>query len=458
MIAVFVSFSCLMHSVCVKVISVATPNLCDWGMVDCTLLDLSQINEETRYTIIDFVYNNKGVKPRDLGVTGAYLRMLRNRQVRVSDNILCAALKFITEDELKLLLKGIIPEARATFNDIVRVVATARVDATAREFLLSLIKEYLGDYIGTLQQVWHVTDRDVEDFVKAKKLRGLREKTINDEVRYIRRALAELNWDLTPDGLREYLAELAEEGEQYVLKHTTYSLKSFLKAVLKPRDPFLFSILYNSFTTIHVKNRNKVKLPTIDQLRQIWQGLPSIESKLYFTILAECGLRPSEPFLASIDDVDLEHGVIHIGKITETKRAFIAFLRPEVIEWIKREYLPVRESLIRAKLDVLKAGSLGMSPDIEEWARRFIPFNRERLRREIKNTAKQVLGRSFELYELRKLFATYMISQGVPETIVNTLQGRSPPSEFRILIEHYWSPRHEELRGWYLKYAPRVCC
>jgi integrase len=427
-------------------------------MVDCTLLNLNQINEEARYTIIDFVYNNKGIKPRDLGVTGAYLRMLRNRQVRVSDNILCVALKFITEDELRLLLKGIIPEARATFNDIVRVVATARVDATAREFLLSLIKEYLGDYISTLQQVWHVTDKDLEDFIKAKRLKGLREKTINDEVRYIRRALAELNWDLTPDGLREYLAELAEEGEQYILKHTTYSLKALLKEVLKPRDPFLFSLLYNSFTTIHVKNRNKVKLPTIEQLRQIWQQLPTTESRLYFTILSECGLRPSEPFLVSIDDVDLEHGVIHIGKITETKRAFIAFLRPEVIEWMKREYLPVRESLIRAKLDVLKAGSLGMSPDIEEWARRFIPFNRERLRREIKNTAKQVLGRSFELYELRKFFATFMISRGVPETIVNTLQGRAPPSEFRILTEHYWSPRHEELRSWYLRYAPHVCC
>ena len=30
--------------------------------------------------------------------------------------------------------------------------------------------------------------------------------------------------------------------------------------------------------------------------------------------------------------------------------------------------------------------------------------------------------------------------------------------EFRILVEHYWSPRHEELRGWYIKFAPRVCC
>ncbi len=44
------------------------------------------------------------------------------------------------------------------------------------------------------------------------------------------------------------------------------------------------------------------------------------------------------------------------------------------------------------------------------------------LRREIKKTARQVLNRNFELYELRKFFATWMISRGVPESIVNTLQ------------------------------------
>ncbi|PLC69028.1 hypothetical protein B7L70_00235 [Vulcanisaeta sp. EB80] len=281
---------------------------------------------------------------------------------------------------------------------------------------------------------------------------------MRDEVRYIRRALAELNWVLTPDGIREYLAELAEEGETHVIRHTTASLKSFLKEVLKPRDPLLYSLLYSSFTVVRPKNHNKVRLPTIDQLRQIWQQLPTIESRLYFTILAECGLRPSEPFLVGIDDVDLEHGVIHISKVTETKRAFIAFLRPEVIDWIKREYLPVRESLVKAKLGIVKADYLGVKPNVEDWASRFIPFDRDRLRKEIKDTARQVLGREFELYELRKFFATHMISQGVPESIVNTLQGRAPPSEFRVLIEHYWSPRHEELRQWYIKFAPRVCC
>ena len=427
-------------------------------MVDCNLLDLGQINEEQRRAIIEFVRERKGVRPRDLGVTDAYLRMVRLGKARAGDGLLCQALRYITEDELKLLLKGIIPEARASLGDVVRVVATARVDPRVREFLLGLIKEYLGEYIGSLQQTWHVTEKDVEDFIKAKRLKGRSEKTIRDEVRYIRRALAWLDWVLTPDGIREYLSELAGEGEAHVIGHTTASLKSFLKEVLKPRDPGLFALLYSSFTVVRPKNHNRVRLPTIDQLRQIWQQLPTIEARLYFTILAECGLRPSEPFLVSIDDVDLEHGVIHIGKVTGTKRAFIAFLRPEVIEWVKREYLPVRESLVKAKLGIVKADYLGVNPNPEEWVKRLIPFDRDRLRKEIKDVARQVLGRDFELYELRKFFATYLISQGVPESIVNTLQGRAPPSEFRVLIEHYWSPRHEELRGWYLRFAPRVCC
>jgi integrase len=427
-------------------------------MVDCNLLDLAQINEEQRRSIIEFVRERKGVRPKDLGVTDAYLRMVRSGKARAGDGLLCQALKYITEDELKLLLKGIVPEARASLNDAVRVIATARVDPEFREFLLGLIKEYLGDYITTLQQTWHVGEKDIEDFVRAKRLKGLTDKTIRDEARYIREALAELDWNLTPDNLREYLAGLAEEGEEYVLKHTTYSLKSFLKTVLKPKDPGLFALLYNSFTVVKPRSHNKVKLPTIDQLRRIWQSLPTIETKFYFGLLAETGLRPGEPFLLTIDDLDLEHGVIHIGKVTETKRAFIAFLRPEFLEWVKTNYLPRRESFVKSFIERMGKDYLGVGVNAEEWARRLIPYDQGRLRREIKDTARQVLGRDFELYELRKFFATHMISQGVPESIVNTLQGRAPPSEFRILIEHYWSPRHEELRKWYLQYAPKVCC
>jgi integrase len=427
-------------------------------VVDCELININNISNEERVKIINYVMENKGIRARDLGVTINLISMVRSGRRRVTEDLLCRALRFLSTEELARLL-GQIPELEpATVNDIVRVVARARADANFRELLLGYLDRYLGEYVRSMGTRWVVTEQDIDEFVKAKRLRGLSEKTIRDEVHYIRLALSELNWILEPDGIREYLAELVNDGERYVARHVAVSLKSLLKTVLKPRDPALYRLLYESFTVYRPKTNNHVKLPTIEQLRHVWQQLPSIEAKFYFTVLAECGLRPSEPFLVSIDDLDLEHGVIRIGKVTETKRSFVAFLRPEVVDWVRESYLPAREALIKAKLDIVKADYLGVNANAEDWARRLIPFDRDRLRREIKDTARQVLGREFELYELRKFFATWMVSQGVPESIVNTLQGRAPPSEFRILIEHYWSPRHEELRQWYLRHAPRVCC
>jgi len=49
-----------------------------------------------------------------------------------------------------------------------------------------------------------------------------------------------------------------------------------------------------------------------------------------------------------------------------------------------------------------------------------------------------------------------MISQGVSESIVNTLQGTA--ERVQGLGWAYCSPRHEELRQWYIRFAPRVCC
>jgi integrase len=206
-----------------------------------------------------------------------------------------------------------------------------------------------------------VAERDVEEFVRAKRLKGLSGRTIRDEVRYIRLALSELNWVLEPEGIREYIAGLAEEGEYNIARHVSVGLKSILKTVLKPRDPALFRLLYDSFTVYKHKATTHVKLPTLEQLRAIWHQLPSVEARFYFTLLAECGLRPSEPFLVSIDDLDLEHGMIRIGKVTETKRSFVAFLRPEVVDWVKVNYLPAREALIKAKLDIVKADYLGVN-------------------------------------------------------------------------------------------------
>ena len=427
-------------------------------MVDCGLYDLSRISNDVRVRIINYVMEVKGVRARDLGVTINLISMIRSGKRRVTEDLLCRAMAYLSAEELAKLL-GEVPEVEpASVSDIIRVVARARADKDFRDLLMSYLERYLGDYIRSVGKQWVVTEGDIQEFIKAKKLEGVTEKTIRDEVHYIREALAEMNWTLSPENIREYLASLAEDGEEYVLKHTTYSLKSFLSAVLQPRDPLLYGLLYNSFTVYRPKNHNKVRLPSIEELREILTRIESIEAKTYFIILAETGLRPGEPFLVTMDDVDLEHGMLRIGKVTETKRAFVAFLRPETLEFIRREYLPRREEFLNGITKAITASNLFDDQVIERFRNRFLPFDQGRLRREIKDAARQVLGREFELYELRKFFATWMISRGVPESIVNTLQGRAPPSEYRVLIEHYWSPRHEELRKWYLEHAPCLLC
>jgi len=427
-------------------------------MVDCELINIGSISNEERVKIINYVMEAKGIRARDLGVTINLISMIRSGRRRVTEDLLCRALRFLSTEELARLL-GQVPELEpATVNDIVRVIARARADAGFRELLLSYLDRYLGEYVRSMGTRWVVSEQDIEEFIKAKRLKGLKEKTIHDHVHYLRLALSELNWVLEPEGIREFLAELREDGEEHVLRHVTVALKSFLKTVLKPKDPALFRLLYDSFTVYKPKASNRITLPTLEQLQAIWRQLPSVEAKFYFTLLAETGLRPGEPFTLSISDLDLEHGMLHIGKVTETKRAFIAFLRPEFLRWVKSEYLPHRDDWVE-RLSKGWLASGWFTPEVVEKAKqKLIPFDQSRLRREIKETAKQVLNREFELYELRKFYATWMVSQGVPESIVNTLQGRAPPSEFRILIEHYWSPRHEELRQWYLRYAPKVCC
>ncbi|WP_054857680.1 site-specific integrase [Vulcanisaeta sp. JCM 16159] len=320
------------------------------------------------------------------------------------------------------------------------------------------MSRYLGDYVQAIGKTWHVTREDIEAYVKAMRLRGVKDKTLRDRLYYIQRALSDMDWTLSPEGIRDYLAEVLEEDGQNVARHISASLKSLLKNVLQPRDPGLFGILYNSFKVIKSRPSNRARLPTLDELRQVLAGIESIEAKVYFLILAEAGLRPSEPFLVTMDDVDLEHGMLRIGKVTETKRAFVAFLRPETLEFIRSQYLPRRDKFVSNITKPIEASKWFGQEVIDRLRQRFLPFDQGRLRREIKESARQVLNRDFELYELRKFFATWMISRGVPESIVNTLQGRAPPSEYRVLIEHYWSPRHEELRQWYLRHAPCLLC
>jgi len=426
--------------------------------MDPELIRVEAIPQDVRRRVFEYVTSVKGVKPSDLGYDKTYMYRVRRGLMPISDNLFRALLKFIDVDEYARLVGSAPPLVDAAPDDVIRVVKKALVDKSFRNLLFDMLRQAFGDEFREYRASWTVREADIEEFIKAKRLRGLREKTIKDHIHYLRLALSDLNWTLEPEGIREFLAGLREEGEEHVLRHVTVALKSFLKNVLKPKDPALFRLLYDSFTVYKPKSNGRVELPSLEQLQAIWRRLPSVESRFYFALLAEAGLRPGEPLTPSLSDLDLEHGMLRIGKVTETKRAFVAFLRPEFANWVGEAYLPHRGEWVERLSKGWLASGWFTPEAVERAKQKLIPFDQSRLRREIKEAAKQVLGREFELYELRKFFATWMISQGVPESIVNTLQGRAPPSEFRILVEHYWSPRHEELRQWYLKHAPKVCC
>ncbi len=88
--------------------------------------------------------------------------------------------------------------------------------------------------------------------------------------------------------------------------------------------------------------------------------------------MAETGLRPGEPFLVSMDDVDLEHGMLKISKVTETKRAFVAFLRQETLEFIKSQYLPRREAFINGVSKAITASGWFSDDVIERFKGRLL--------------------------------------------------------------------------------------
>ena len=78
-------------------------------MVDCYLLNLTQIDKEQRRAIIEYVVKEKKIGPKAFGVTQGYLYEVRRGKAKASDRLLCRALSFLTEDELRVILKGNVP-------------------------------------------------------------------------------------------------------------------------------------------------------------------------------------------------------------------------------------------------------------------------------------------------------------------------------------------------------------
>jgi integrase len=411
-------------------------------------VNVRDIPDDVRYRIFEYLWG-RGVRSSDLGVDPTYVNKIRNRKVRISDKLLEKLIKMLTIDEFAMLVTSKQPQQLVvrepqSLSEAVLVVDQhvkglelvldkyPQLSNVVYQRLVELLKNKIKGYSIT------VTKEHIETFEKL--LRSKAPKTRSERLRYLRRALDDLGWELSADRLQEYIVELSEDSP-HVAQHTAKALKLFIKHVIK--DPNL----YQAFKTPKVDYGLTAEPLTLDVIRSVAKAIEWPPAKAYFTLLAETGLRPGEVLNAKIQDLDLSERILKIMKLGNSKRSYIAFYSVKLRDYLMDVYLPYREEFIRD----MEVRARNLLRDVSEWKTLLFPFKDSALRASIYKAMDRVLGRRFRLYDLRAFYATYMSLKGIPGQIIDILQGRVPPKEFQILTRHYLAFNIKELRDIYDK-------
>ena len=414
------------------------------------LIDVTKLDQEQRKRILRKLVEKLGLTQaaKQLGVGRSTLYRYINTDQSVPLEVVKKAAEMLAPDELSDAIYGLkVAEVDAT--TALSVVIKAMKDEKFRNFFVSILYQYLGDYLKNVSSTYIVTEEDVKRFERVLKEKS--KQTRDMRMRYLRLALTRLGYELSPEGIRDLLTELSEESTS-VARHTANSLKLFIKTVVREKNLQLAQTLYNSFKVPKSKYKYKPQSLSLETLRKIFDSIEHLGAKTFFLLLAETGLRVGEVYSLKLDQVDLETRVIRVMKESETKRAYISFLHVKTAKWLRETYLPYREEFVRRyEFAVRQIGA-----DVEAWKQKLFPFQLADLRASIKEGMRKVLGKEFRLYDLRSFFASYMIKNGVSPMIVNLLQGRAPPAQFQILQNHYFVVSEIELQRIFDEKGPKL--
>ncbi len=417
-------------------------------MVELELVNVREIPDDVRYRIFDYLWD-RGVRSSDLGIDPTYVNKIRNRKVKISDKLLEKLVGMLTVDEFASLVSSKQPQQLIIREPQSLNEATLILDQHIKGLELVLDKypqlsnivyqkflELLRDKVRGYSVV--ITKEHIDTFEKL--LKSKAPKTRSERLRYLRRSLDDLGWELSRERLQEYIAELYEESPN-VAQHVAKALKLFIKYVIK--DPNL----YQAFKTPKVDYGLTAEPLTLDMIRAVAKAIDWPPAKAYFALLAETGLRPGEVLNAKIQDLDLNERMLRIMRLGNSKRSYIAFYSTKLRDYLRDIYLPYRKEFIKD----MEVRAKNLLRDISEWRNLLFPFKDSALRASIYNAMDKVLGKRFRLYDLRAFYATYMSLRGIPGQIIDLLQGRVPPKEFQILTRHYLAFNIKELRDIYDK-------
>jgi hypothetical protein len=177
-------------------------------LVDPSLVDLKSLGDEVRFRIFDYLWG-KGVGSSELGVDPTYANKIENRKARVSDALLERMLRMLSVDEFVVLVGSStaqqalqqltvrepqsLGEAAIALDQYVRGLELVlerypQLSNVAYQKLIELLKVRVRSYSVA------ITMEHVEAFEKL--LKSKAPKTRVERLRYLRRALEDLGWEL----------------------------------------------------------------------------------------------------------------------------------------------------------------------------------------------------------------------------------------------------------------------
>jgi len=226
---------------------------------------------------------------------------------------------------------------------------------------------------------------------------------LKDPVRLIKELLS-MNYGKRTHVMKTISSYVKFVDMLYGSDYIDYVRKLFRKADLGWRDE-------------NIRVFEKQEILTEDQVLRIIEILKehSLKLALRAWFMVETGLRTGETKLVSWNNIDFESRIVKLMLIRRSKKAYFSFISKELAETLMRykDKIMGRPFIVHSMREHYA----------EESVRKEIPY--------------------FRWYLFRKFNASYLISRGIPESIVDLFQGRAPKS---ILQQSYLRLSLEYLR------------
>jgi integrase/lambda repressor-like predicted transcriptional regulator len=332
-----------------------------------------------------------------------------------------------------------LPESPVSELDVIQaisVIAKALRTRALRDVVIGELAKLLPS--GLRREVAYRAERDDIEMFRGRLLsEGLSKESADEYLRYLTRFLVEVGWVISPETVQKIYTIEAPHAR----RKTAVALKRFIDTVVKAREPQLAPLLYDAFTTPKVKIKNGWRVPTLEEVRRVWEEAHRISpcAAAIWGIMAETGVRLDHLLRARVDGLQLDRRRLLLGEVAGPKRQPLIFLTEGAAKYLKEVYILWRERFCR---------QLQLNTD------KLFPCREETLYQWLKEARERAGLPWLEPRLLRKFHAQWFLDRNADPTDIDLLQGRSVRE--RVLFEHYISDFERRLRQVFESHAPRV--